>query len=276
MNRLGACSWSLRAETPRALAALVREVGVSSVQLGLDPLIHGAWSLEDVRAAFEEHGLEIASGMMGMKGEDYTTLDTICATGGVRPDEHWSANLDAARKAARFARELGLELVSFHAGFLPHDAADPERAKLIDRLRELADVFAAEGLRLALETGQETAATLSVALDELDRENVGVNFDPANMILYAMGDPVEALRALAPRVFQIHVKDAIKTRTPGEWGAEVPVGTGEVDWSAFFTVCNEAGLDCDLMIEREAGDERVADMRTARALVMELNGEQVA
>ena len=272
MPRLGACSWSLREETPVAITERVREVGVDSVQLGLDPLIHGAWTLDAVRAAFDEAGLVIASGMMGMKGEDYSSLNSIRETGGVRPDRHWGANLEAARRAASAARALDLDLVTFHAGFLPHEAGDPERAKLLARLGELADVFADEGVRLGLETGQETATTLAEALDELDRANVGVNFDPANMLLYAMGDPVEALRALAPRVVQIHVKDATRTPVPGEWGAEVPVGTGEVDWTAFFGVYREAGLDCDLMIEREAGEARVADMRTAAGLVREVLG----
>ncbi|MCB9913951.1 MAG: sugar phosphate isomerase/epimerase [Planctomycetes bacterium] len=251
----------------------MNDVGVSCVQLGLDPLVRGVWRVEDVRAAFDAHGVEVASGMIGMQGEDYTSLATIRETGGVRPDRHWRANREAAARAARLARELGLELVTFHAGFLPHDAGDPERVKLVERLRELADLFAAEGVRLGLETGQETAATLAGVLAELDRANVGVNFDPANMILYGMGDPVEALRTLAPRVFQVHVKDAVAATAPGAWGAEVPVGTGEVDWPAFFGVLVEAGLSCDLMIEREAGDARVADMRTARELVLGLRGE---
>ncbi|MEO2093853.1 MAG: sugar phosphate isomerase/epimerase family protein [bacterium] len=270
MNRLGACSWSLEADTPAVLARSLREVGVQSAQVGLDALTRGTWQAGFLRAAFEDAGLAIASGMMGMLGEDYSTLATIRASGGLRPDASWAANFNAARASASCARELGLDLVSFHAGFLPHAASDPERTKLIARLGAVADVFADEGLRLALETGQETAATLNSVLDELDRDNLGVNFDPANMILYAMGDPVEALRILAPRVLQIHIKDARSTETPGEWGREVPVGSGEVDWPAFFGASAEAGLACDLMIEREAGDQRVQDMRTARALVLDL------
>jgi sugar phosphate isomerase/epimerase len=266
-HRLGACSWSLRAEKLDDLCALVREVGVPHVQLGLDPVARGAWTVAEVRAAFDAAGLTIRSGMMGTIGEDYTTLDTIRETGGVRPTRHWEANLAHANACADAARELGLDLVSFHAGFLPHEADDPERAVLVDRLRQVADAFAARGVRVAFETGQETAETLLGVLDEIGRESVGVNFDPANMLLYAMGDPVEALRLLAPRVFQVHIKDAVRTEVPGTWGAEVPVGTGEVDWSAFFEVLRAAGLGVDLMIEREAGDARVADMRTARGLL---------
>lgn len=274
MNRIGVCSWSLQAEDPRVLAERVAEVGVSRVQLGLDPIVQGAWKREAVTAALKDHGIRICSGMMGTKGENYSTLDTIKETGGVRRTEHWEANLGAAHETARVANELDLDLVSFHAGFLPHDAGDPERKLLLERLGTIVDVFAERGVRVAFETGQETAETLLGVLAELDRPTLGVNFDPANMILYAMGDPVEALKTLGERVFQIHIKDATATEVPGTWGAEVPAGSGQVDWKAFFAVVDELQLNCDLMIEREAGEARVADIRTARAMVEELRGEE--
>lgn len=275
-HRLGACSWSLRAEALGDLADLIREVGVHYVQLGLDPVIHGVWKIDEIRKAFGEAEIEILSGMMGTKAEDYSTLDTIRETGGVRPTRHWKANLDAAKACAIAAKDLGLGLVSFHAGFLPHDKSDPERGVLIERLQILADVFADQGVKVAYETGQESAETLLDVLGEIDRTNVGVNFDPANMILYGMGDPVEALRALSSHVLQVHIKDATATLTPGTWGAEVPVGAGGVDWRSFFEVLRDANVGCDLMIEREAGDERVQDMRTARGLLEGLGVVEVA
>jgi sugar phosphate isomerase/epimerase len=185
----------------------------------------------------------------------------------VRPDEHWRENLAIAQADAVAARALGVELVTFHAGFLPHSPKDPERAKLVQRLRTLVDVFAAEGVHVALETGQETAATLLEVLAELDRPGAGDNFDPANMILYGMGEPVAALAELAPRVFQVHVKDARSTTRRGEWGSEVVVGTGEVDWARFFAVLGASRPGIDLMIEREAGEDRVADVVAARDFV---------
>ena len=220
-------------------------------------------------ALLAEAGIEVLSGMMGMKDEDYSTLDSIRVSGGVRPDESWEENLDAARGNAALARRLGLDLVSFHAGFLPHDPADPERPVLIERLRALIDAFAAEGVRAAFETGQDEAQTLAGVLEGPDRGSVGVNFDPANMILYDMGDPVDSLERLAAWVRQVHVKDAIRTQVPGQWGAEVPAGAGEVDWARFFGVLAARGIDVDLVIEREAGEQRVADVRTARALIEE-------
>ena len=92
---------------------------------------------------------------------------------------------------------------------------------------------------------------------DLDHPAAGVNFDPANMILYGMGDPVAALRALEPHVRQVHVKDALPSATPGEWGSEVRAGTGRVDWPAFFAIARELGVA--FLIEREAGEQPASE-----------------
>ena len=87
------------------------------------------------------------------------------------------------------------------------------------------------------------------------------------MILYDKGDPIEALRILGPRLKQCHLKDAVKTRQPGVWGKEVPLGTGEVNWPAFFQTLKQVNFSGDLAIEREAGNQRLEDIRVARQLV---------
>jgi len=239
---------------------------VRHVQLALEPLRTGAWSVGATRSELAARKIEIVSGMLGFAGEDYSSLDSIQRTGGVRPSERWLDNVASVRADARIAAELGLELVSFHAGFLP-EPGDPERPVMVQRLRTIVDLLAEHGLRAAFETGQETAETLAGFLDELDRPGAGVNFDPANVILYDRGDPIDALRSLARRVLQVHVKDARRTEVKGTWGTEVPAGEGEVDWAAFFDVLVERGLACDLVIEREAGERRIEDARAARALV---------
>lgn len=266
-HHLGVCSWSLQPESPAALAERVVACELTGVQLALDPLAAGHWQPEGTMQACERMGVRVISGMWAPHGEDYSTLDSIAATGGVRADHLWSKNLESARICARTAGELGIRLVTFHAGFLPEDDGDGERSKLIGRLREVADAFADHGVRLGLETGQETAHNLLGVLEELDRSSVGVNFDPANMVLYGMGEPVEALEALAKRVVQIHIKDALPTAEPGTWGSEVAAGTGIVGWDAFFDVIRREGIEVDLLIEREAGDDRVGDVRIAKALV---------
>jgi sugar phosphate isomerase/epimerase len=205
--------------------------------------------------------------MVTTVGEDYSTMESIRRTGGIVPDNTWKENWRNLETNAALARSLGLRLVTFHAGFLPHDQKDPEFKKLLDRLRQVADLFAEFGLQLGLETGQETAESLNDFLDILERPNVGVNFDPANMILYDKGDPIEALRTLAPWLRQCHIKDATPTKKTGTWGEEVAVGTGEVDWTAFFRALREVGFSGNLSIEREAGQQRLQDIKTAREFV---------
>jgi sugar phosphate isomerase/epimerase len=160
-----------------------------------------------------------------------------------------------------------LKLVTLHAGFLPPDESHPTFTKMLQRLDEVADIFMVQNILLGLETGQETAPELADLLHKLNHPNIGVNFDPANMILYDKGDPVKALHVLAPWIRQVHIKDAKRTKVPGTWGEEVPVGTGEVDWRAFFSTFKHVIFNVNLAIEREYGTLRVADIRTAREVV---------
>lgn len=263
IGRIGVCSWSLKPATPGELADRLKAVGATGVQLALDPIRTGQWSLDETKRALA--GVEILSGMMATRGEDYSTLETIRQTGGVRPDETWEENFEAAHANAALARELGIELVTFHAGFIPHDRSDPERQVLIDRLGQIIRVFAACGVSVGFETGQETATTLLDALADL--QGAAVNFDPANMILYGMGDPSQAIRKLAPQIIQAHVKDATPSQVPGQWGSEVPAGTGAVDWDVFFETLAGLPRPVDLLVEREAGQAREEDIRRALALI---------
>ena len=265
--RIGVCSWSLRPARPRELVSALRRVGIRSVQLALGPVILEPAVWGAAIGELRREGIEIVSGMMAMSGEDYSSLESIARTAGVRLDDTWPANLAHAEAVAALVADEGLDLVTFHGGFIPEDRADPERAKLLERLRTVADIFASHQLRLGFETGQETAQTLVEALDDLDRPNIGVNFDPANMILYGKGDPIEALRLLGPHVVQVHVKDAVPTTTPGTWGTEVPVGNGAVDWQAFFEVALAIDPPVNFIIEREAGADPSADIPKARELI---------
>lgn len=263
-GRLGVCTWSLQPESPQQLANDMAEIDLARVQLALDPLRENPSVWGRTRDVFKQAGIKIVSGMFVTIGEDYSSLDSIKKTGGVVPDEHWEGNWKNIRDNALVANDLGIRLVSFHAGFLPHDPADPDFAKLLNRIAQIADFYGERGLSLAFETGQETAETLVEFLEALNRPNVGVNFDPANMILYNKGNPIEALETLRQYVLQCHIKDATRTKVEGTWGEEVATGTGEVDWKAFFNTLEKIGFKGDLFIEREAGDQRKTDIRSGR------------
>jgi sugar phosphate isomerase/epimerase len=265
-NKLAVCSWSLQPESPEALLDKVADIGIPRLQIALDPFRENPAAWNRFHDLAKQRGVTCVSGMFGTVGEDYTTMETIRRTGGVVPDQHWEQNWKNIQETAALAVKMGLKLVTFHAGFLPHEESDPDFKKLLDRITKIADLFSKHGLDLGFETGQEEAGTLKIFLQKLGRKNVGVNFDPANMILYDKGNPIEALRTLAPWLKQCHIKDGNRTKTPGQWGEEVPAGIGQVDWKAFFRTLKELRFEGWCCIEREAGNQRVADIRTARKM----------
>jgi sugar phosphate isomerase/epimerase len=266
-EKIAVCSWSLQPGDPADLLRKLEFTGISRVQLALDPLRENPSAWADLKSNFESACVTLVSGMFGCVGEDYSTPDSIRRTGGIAPDSTWNENLIRIRATAELASELRLKLVTFHAGFLPHNETDPNFPQMLERLSIVAKIFADREIALGLETGQETADALAVFLNRLNAPNLGVNFDPANMLLYDKGDPVKAVRVLAPWIRQVHIKDAKRPQTPGNWGEEVPAGTGEVDWPAFFRALEEFHFDGNLVIEREAGSQRIADVKTAKALI---------
>lgn len=266
-QRLAVCSWSLQPTSPQDLIAKLQQTGVNRIQLALDPLRDEPAIWGKSAEQLQQAGISIASGMFGCVGEDYTTLETIRTTGGIVPEATWPQNWKNISAVASLARRLNLKLVTFHAGFLPHDESDPNYVRLRERLTQITELFRASSIVVALETGQESADVLFNFLQKLARPNVGVNFDPANMLLYDKGDPIAALRKLGRWIRQVHVKDARRTKVPGTWGEEVVAGTGEVDWRTFFATLQQIGFKGDLCIEREAGEQRVTDIRAAREMV---------
>ncbi len=269
-DRLAVCSWSLQPASPDQLFEQLREIGIHRIQCALDPLRESPAVWGNLARQCEQNQVTLVSGMFGTVGEDYSTLDSIRRTGGLVPDATWDQNWTNIEAVVQIAHQLSLRLVSFHAGFLPHEESDPDFKKLQDRIRIVADAFAVKNIDLAFETGQETAETLRSFLEKLGRPNVGVNFDPANMLLYDKGNPIEALRTLGPWIRQVHLKDATKTKQPGTWGEEVVVGSGEVDWKAFFAALEEVQFTGNCCIEREAGTQRVPDIRAAQEFVQAL------
>lgn len=265
-DRLAVCSWSLRPTDPTDLATKLQATGLRRVQLALDPLREAPEKWANAAEILAGQGISLASGMFGCVGEDYSTLESIRRTGGIAPDATWEQNWKNIQATAALAQQLGLNLVTFHAGFLPHDETDKEFTKMIQRLSEVADIFERARIVVGLETGQETAPLLGRVLQKLARRNVGVNFDPANMILYGKGDPLDALEVLGAWIRQVHLKDAVPTKVPGTWGQEMPAGKGSVDWRRFFSSLNRLSFQGPIVIEREAGAERIEDIRAAKAV----------
>src|SRR5207253_6987430 len=169
--------------------------------------------------------------------------------------------LERFRWALDRTRALGLSDMMLHAGFIPEPKA-ADRKPFLDTLAKVSDLAKAKGVTVAFETGQETADLLRLTLDELKCPNAKVNFDPANVLLYDMGDPLRAVEILGPDIRSVHVKDANRPKTPGTWGEEVPLGQGQVNIKKFVQTLKKVGYQGALCIERECGDQqqRIADI----------------
>ena len=267
-ERVGVCSWSWRLPIAE-VAAQMDKAGVKGIHLALGPFIapdgrhgaaEGAEAWKFVKGKVERGEWKLMSTMVGFVGEDYTTLETIRETGGIVPDRHWEANKAIVTKGAQLTKELGCKYMSGHAGFL--DESDPAALrKYVERVTWMRDECAKYGVTLILESGQETADDLVKFMAMVP--GVGINFDPANMVLYAKGRPMDALKKLYPWIRQVHVKDACETKVPGTWGTEVPWGEGEVGGKRFVAALEGLGYKGNYVVEREAGDDRVGDINKA-------------
>lgn len=266
-DKVAVCSWSLQPTGVDDLLSKLHLCQIQRVQIALQPLLAPQPDWSHLSSRLASAHIHLVSGMMGCVGEDYKTIPRIRETGGVIPDATWPATLASMKLAAPVAAELNLSLVTFHAGFIPTDTSAVQFQKGLQRVREVANIFAAHGISVALETGQEPATALTAFLSALYHPRVGVNFDPANMLLYGSGDPIAALRLLLPHIRQVHIKDAVPSGLPDVWGKEVPPGQGAVDWPSFFSLLNSAHFDGHFVIEREAGGQRSTDVIAAAELV---------
>ncbi len=256
---VGVCSWSLQTDVA-GVAAAMAELGLDRVHLDVGPACGD--NPDDSIRLVKQQDWTISSTMIGFEQEDYSTLETIKATGGIAPDDCWEKNKQRFLKAIRATAALDVRFLSTHIGFINHtDGAYAK--KFYDRIRTIADAATAENIVLLMETGQESAEDLRTFLEEMNHPALGVNFDPANMILYDKGDPIEALKVLAPWIKHVHIKDANRTTTPGTWGSEEVWGTGQVGDQAFLAALKEIKYNGVLAIEREAGDNRKGDVKTA-------------
>ena len=192
----------------------------------------------------------------GFDGESYADIPTVKKTVGLVPAETRHARVVELKEIADFAKLLGVDVVGLHVGFVPHDTADPDYAAILDVTRDICDHLADNSQALHLETGQEPADVLLRFLNDVDRQNLFINFDPANMILYGVGEPISALKQLASHVRSVHCKDANWSDQPGEtWGEEKPLGQGAVDMEAYLRTLQEIGFTGPLTIEREIPQE---------------------
>jgi L-ribulose-5-phosphate 3-epimerase len=270
----GVCSWSLQVRSIAELRRLLDQLGVNVIQIACGDPHHASWEEGDAMPeAARAAGFEITAAMLGFPGEDYTTPQTIKETGGFGNAATRAERLERLDWALDRTRALGASLLTLHAGFLP-EPSDPARKPFLDTLGTAAAKAKAKGVILGFETGQETADLLKQTLTDLKCDNLKINFDPANMLLYDMGDPIRAVEILGPDIISVHCKDGTRPTTPGAWGEETPLGEGQVNIPAFVQALKRVGYAGPLIIEREAGgqEQRIADCAAGIRLLREITG----
>lgn len=238
---------------------VVKELGIPSIQLHAP---HQQTRTKEAAEAFlakcSDAGITITCVFGGFEGESYADIATTARTVGLVPEETRAARMQEMKEISDFAQLLGVDAVGLHIGFVPEDTESASYKDLIKTTRELLDHVKGNGQAVHLETGQETADHLLHFIADVQRDNLYINFDPANMILYGTGEPIEALKKVGQHVRSVHCKDATWAAEGvrgQEWGAEVALGDGDVGMEDYLRTLHEIGYDGPLTIEREIPED---------------------
>ena len=245
------------------------EAGFTTMQLSRPP---DQWLADprraDLKQMIGDSGIRVTSVAAIYAGESYADVETVRRTVGLLPPETRAARIEDTKLCADFAHEIGAPNVSSHIGYIPEDRADPDYGGLVSAVQEICDYLQRRKMCFCLETGQETADLLKQFIGDVGRGNLQVNFDPANMIMYGTGDPIEALDTLAPWVRGVHCKDGEWPEAEGRLGEEKPLGQGRVGIERFLAKLKEIGCECPLTVEREIpGERQMQDFLSAKTLL---------
>jgi sugar phosphate isomerase/epimerase len=187
---------------------------------------------------------------------------------GIVPRAYRFERMKSILRGADFAARVGIQNIATHAGFIPENPADSNYREVVCALRYLAQRLKENDQNLLLETGQETPVTLKRAIDDAQMDNIGVNFDPANFLMYGTANPVDAVGLLAGHIMGVHAKDGEYPVNGRELGLEKPLGEGGVNYPLFIEKLKASGYDGPLTIEREiTGPQQKVDIIKARKLL---------
>jgi sugar phosphate isomerase/epimerase len=251
------------------------ELGVSTVHLHAPVAAHRTPKrIEEIKASFVSAGIEITVVFVGFEDDDYTTMALAEETVGLTPSGRRDRRLAETLAIADFAAALGVDAIGMHLGFIPPDQTSRTFSDLVGICRKVCDHCGSNEQHFHLETGQESADTLFGFIDAVERDNLAVNFDPANMILYGSGEPLEALDKIGTYVRSVHCKDASRTRKEGQpWYEDAPLGDGDVNIEAFLRKLHGVGYEGALTIEREYSPDQAGDIEASLRLLEQLRSK---
>jgi len=256
---------------PAASIRRVHDLGFPTCQVGVRDTSDAAAAA--LRGALSKYGVEATSAVFGGPGPEVYDFYQGPLTIGLVPRQTRQARLERIRQVAEFAKKAGIPAVQGHCGFIPEDPNEPLYKEAVEAIRTAAGYAKQQGLGFRCETGQETPVTLVRAIHDIGLDNVGVNFDVGNLILYGKANPVDAVEILAPYIQGVHAKDGLYPTGTRELGREVPIGEGKVDFPALIAKLKKIGYTNPLTIEREiSGEKQTADILASKAFLEKLIG----
>jgi sugar phosphate isomerase/epimerase len=271
---IGVMFWAGR--DPTETIHELKSLGVRCGQMGIpgDMLLDGATAAW--KRALQKERFTLVTVFAAYQGESYADIPTVQHTVGFVPSLTRAERELRTLAISDFAAELGVPSIATHIGFVPEDRLSEEYLGVREVVRHICDYAATHGQTFALETGQEPADSLLDFLLVTNRDNLRINFDPANMILYGTGDPIAALDTLAQHVITVHCKDGNwpPKGKPGALGEERPLGQGSVEMDRFIAKLKQIYYKGPLIVEREEPDpaQRLEDIRAGIALLHRLTG----
>ena len=262
---------SLRSD-PREEIEKVRNLGLQTCQVTCwDMSLYTREVAEKLKQAAEENGIEITTLWTGFSGKPVWNFTEGPLTIGLVPPDKRETRLKDLRKASDFAEWIGVESLTTHVGFIPENPNDPIYVSLIDVLKGVAEFLEDRGQSLWFETGQETPVTLLRTFEDVGAENFGVNFDPANLLMYGKANPVDALDIIGEFVRGVHAKDGEYPKSGRQLGEEKPLGEGRVNFPALISKLKELNYSGSLTIEREiSGPQQIIDIKRGKKYLEEL------
>lgn len=250
----------------------VNEMGFRYCQLcGWNKSLFTDEVAELVRDACKKYGVTISTFWCGWHAPAIWDFYEGPLTLGLVPVEYRKSRMDELIAGSDFAKKIGVENVATHVGFLPEVPASSEYTSLVPAIRLVAEHCKNNGQYFMFETGQETPVTLLRMIQDIGCDNLGINLDPANLILYGKANPVDALMIIGKYVRDVHAKDGCYPTDGRALGDEKPLGQGMVNFPALVKRLKEIGYDGTLTIEREiSGDQQIADIKMAKEMLENL------
>ena len=256
---------------PDAAIRRVHELGFPTCQVSVRETSDAAAAA--LRKALDRYGVEATAAVAGGPGPEIYDFYRGPLTIGLVPRDTRAARIARMKEVSDFAKKAGIPAVQSHCGFIPENPNEPLYTEAVEAIRTVAAYCKNNGQNFRCETGQETPITLVRAIRDVGLDNVGVNFDVANLILYGKANPADAVDILAPYVQGVHAKDGRYPTDPHKLGEEVPIGQGLVNFPVIIEKLKKAGYSNPLTIEREIrGEKQTADILAAKAYLERLIG----